>query len=115
MKTFDIASKAASEASGEHVLGVKDTGSHACYMIYGILRPGEKGRRLKAGKGHEELVLSVRGSMEVTGAVSGTLEEGSAFHIAGEAECFLENSGPEEAVYVIAGGHSAGPGGGLHH
>jgi len=25
-------------------MGIKDTGNHACYMIYGILTPGEKGR-----------------------------------------------------------------------
>jgi len=37
---------------------------------------------------------------------SGSLKEGSAFHIEGEQECFLENPGPSDAVYIIAGGHS---------
>ncbi|GAB4389116.1 MAG: hypothetical protein Kow0025_12480 [Thermodesulfovibrionales bacterium] len=110
MRTFDLRKMA---AGGEYVLGVKDTGSHACYMIYGVLGPGEKGRLVRPGKGHEEIVLSARGEIRVTGAVSGPLPEGSAFHIAGEAECFLENAGSGEAVYVIAGGHP--PEGGGHH
>jgi len=34
------------------------------------------------------------------------LEEGSAFHLAGDNSCFLENKSPSEAAYVISGGHS---------
>lgn len=107
MKTFDVREGAAS-SGGEYVLGVKDTGSHACYMIYGALNPGEKGRSIKPGKGHEEIVLSVRGEISVTGRFTGALREGEAFHIAGEDECFLENTGEDTAVYIAAGGHSAG-------
>lgn len=108
MKAFDIRKKAASATDGEYVLGVSDTGSHACYMIYGTLGPGQGGRTVKPGKGHEELVLAARGDIEVSGAVSGTLREGTAFHIRGESECLLHNRGQGEAVYIIAGGHSEG-------
>jgi hypothetical protein len=107
MKTFEVRGRAREEG-GEFVLGVKDTGTHACYMIYGTLKPGEKGRLIKPGAGHEELVLATRGDLEVTGKMSGTLKEGTSFHIAGDDECFLENGSSEEAIYVVAGGHSGG-------
>ncbi|RPJ12056.1 MAG: hypothetical protein EHM30_13710 [Desulfobacteraceae bacterium] len=76
-------------------------------MIYGILKPGEKGRLIKPGEGHEEIVLAVKENLELSGAFSGRLEEGDAFHVVGDAAIFLENNGSSEAVYVIAGGHSA--------
>lgn len=107
MKTFETR-KRALEEGGEYVLGAKDTGSHACYMIYGVLRPGEKGRLIKPGQGHEELVLAQKGDLVVTGKLSGTLREGTSFHVTGDDECFLENPSPTEAVYIVAGGHSGG-------
>jgi hypothetical protein len=106
MKIFDLKNKAQISENGERILGFKETGSHACYMIYGILRPEEKDRVIRPGKGHEEIVLALKGDLKITGHYSGVLEEGSAFHIAGEHECFLENQGFSDAIYVIAGGHS---------
>lgn len=108
MKIFEFKNKAMTSENGEHIIGFKETGSHACYMIYGILKPGEKGRVIKPGRGHEEIVLAMKGDITVTGHCSGTLKEGSAFHIDGENECFLENKGISDAVYIIAGGHSEG-------
>jgi len=105
---IDLGERTLTSEGGEVVLGHKDTGSQACYMIYGRLKPGEKGRLLKPGKGHEEIVLAVKGDMNVTGFYEGKLPEGSAFHLAGEKECYLENAGGTDAVYVIAGGHSEG-------
>jgi len=107
MKKIDIRSRALASENGEYILGLEDTGSHACYMIYGILKPGEKGRLIKPGDGHEEIVLAMKGDLMLTGDVSGRLEQGSAFHIVGETSAFLENLGSDEAVYVISGGHSA--------
>ncbi len=106
--TFDLRAQAEAEKTGEFVLGAKETGSHACYMIYGSLKPGEKGRLVKPGVGHEEIILAARGNIEITGTVNGTLRQGSAFHVAGDDECRLENRGSSEAVYIVAGGHSAG-------
>lgn len=91
---------------GEYVFGSADTGSHACYMIYGTLQPGEKGRMVRPGKGHEEMLLAARGSLKVSGHFEGTLDEGSAIHLAGEQTCLLENPGTSAAVYVISGGHT---------
>lgn len=108
MKVFELQNKALNSDNGEYVLGFQDTGSHACYMIYGILKPKEKGRLIKPGKGHEEIVLAVKGNLKVTGKYSCDLKEGSAFHIRGNQKCLLENLGKNDAVYVIAGGHSEG-------
>ena len=108
MTIFKLKNKALKSEMGEYVLGFQDTGSHACYMIYGVLKTKEKGRLIKPGKGHEEIVLAVKGNLKVTGKYSGDLKEGSAFHIKGNQKCFLENPGKSDAVYVIAGGHSEG-------
>ncbi|MFP4193454.1 MAG: hypothetical protein ACLFMN_03240 [Desulfobacterales bacterium] len=102
---IDLREKALESEDGEFVFGVEHTGSHACYMIYGVLQPGEKDRLVKPGKGHEEMVLASTGDLEVTGAVTGRLKQGEAFYIAEEQRAYLENPADTEAVYVIAGGH----------
>jgi len=90
MKVFDVREKLA--GSGEYILGAKETGSHACYLIYGVMGPGEKGRELKAGHGHEEIILALVGDLHLNGQQ-------------------VDNRTGIEAVYVISGGHS----GGGHH
>lgn len=105
IKKTDLRGKA-EKGDGEYVFGAEDTGSHACYMIYGVLKPGEKERMIRPGKGHEEILAVVKGNLTVTGQYSGALEEGHAFHIEDDQTCFLENMGNSEAVYIVAGGHS---------
>ena len=107
MKKIDIRNRALSSDHGEYILGLKDTGSHACYMIYGILKPGEKGRLIKPGKGHEEIVLAMKGDLLLSGDINERLDQGSAFHIIGDTSAYLENTGSDEAVYIISGGHTA--------
>jgi len=106
VKTFDVSGKV--NDSGEFILGARDTGSHACYLIYGVLKPGEKGRELKPGHGHEEIVLATCGDLQCSGQFSGTLRQGQAMHLKGEEIVLVENRGREHAVYVICGGHSEG-------
>jgi hypothetical protein len=105
MKKLSLKDKAIT-SKGEYVFGSEDTGSHACYMIYGMLKPGEKAREIRPGKGHEELLLAARGNFSVTGHFVGMLEEGSAIRLEGEQTCRLENRGDSDAVYIISGGHS---------
>ena len=105
MKVFDVAGRV--QGSGEHVLGYDETGSHACYLIYGVIPAGEKGRELKPGRGHEEMVLVVNGELILMGQFTGRLRQGQAIHLRDEESCSAGNEGPEVAVYVIAGGHSA--------
>lgn len=112
MKTIELEKRARAAGEGESVLGLADTGSHACYMIYGIVKPGESGRLVNPGKGHEEIVLAAKGAFNLTGAVEGSLEEGAAFHCTGDTSIFLENPGDTDAVYIISGGHAEA---GHHH
>ena len=107
MQVYDVAERA---GSGEYVLGAEATGSHACYLIYGVLPAGEAGRELSPGQGHEEMVLCIRGALRLTGCWTGTLRAGQAVHLRGTECCLASNPGTSEAVYVIAGGHSAGGG-----
>lgn len=111
MKTFELENNAKASVNGEYIVGSEATGSHACYMIYGILKAGESGRLIRSGAGHEEIVLAAKGDITVSGYYSGLLREGTAFHVTGDNECFLENKGISEAVYIISGGHS----GSSHH
>jgi hypothetical protein len=106
MNTFDLKKHALSSDSGESVFGLEHTGSHACYMIYGILKPGQDKRVITPGKGHEEMVLAVKGNFEMSGRFSGHLREGCAFYVAGEDTVYLQNTETTDACYVIAGGHS---------
>jgi len=106
MKRFEVKNKAIYSEKGEFLLGFREIGSHACYMIYGVLNSKEKARSLKLGPGHEEIILAMKGDLEVTGYYSGSLKEGFALHLVGNQGCLLENRGEAEAVYVIAGGHS---------
>jgi len=106
MRTFEVKNKCIHSTKGEFLLGARETGSHACYMIYGVLKSKEKARSVKPGPGHEEIILAIKGDLEVTGFYSGDLKEGCALHLEGNQECFLENQGESDAVYIIAGGHS---------
>ena len=106
MKIYEVADKVGDK--GEHVMGFDETGSHGCYLIYGVLKAGEQGRVLKPGDGHEEMVLVVKGEVTLTGKCTGTIKPGQAIHLVGEAFCFAENRTATEVVYVIAGGHAGG-------
>ena len=106
MRMFEVRNSAIQSKKGEFLVGFQETGSHACYMIYGVLKPGDKARSVKPGPGHEEIVLAMKGDLEVTGFYSGGLKEGFALHLAGDQECILENRGESDAEYIISGGHS---------
>ncbi len=94
---------------GEYVLGLADLGTHACYLIYGELKPGEAGRKLCPGEGHEEILMVVSGELLLEGGgLDGTVSEGNAVHLVGVQACTASNPGDARAVYVMAGGHSEG-------
>jgi hypothetical protein len=110
MRVFDVMDRIS--GPGEKLLGADATGSHACYLIYGVLGPGEAGRELRPGRGHEEIVLAVRGDLRLTGSVAVTVKQGQAVHLLGGESCLAANPSAEDVVYVIAGGHSPN---GHHH
>lgn len=104
MKIFDVLTHV--EDTGETILGSEATGSHACYLIYGRMKNREKGRIVKPGRGHEELILAIQGDLLFSGLAQGTLAEGRALHLRGEETLILENPNDSPAVYVVAGGHA---------
>lgn len=106
MKIFNTKEDILNIKTGEFLIGSELTGSHACYLIYGVVEPEEKGRVIKPGKGHEEIVLIIKGKVKVTGDWNGLLSEGQAIHLADDESLFFENLTDQKIIYVIAGGHS---------
>ncbi len=112
-KIFDLGGRAVREG-GETVLGLKDLNTHACYMLMGVIQPGEGPRIFKPGVGHEEIICVIGGSLEmVCGDVKMTLQAGQAVYLVGEETWQGTAPGPLEAKYIAAGGHS--PGDEHHH
>lgn len=110
MKAFDVR-KLASEQGGEYVLGMKDLHTHACYLVYGILGPGEEKRLVRPGQGHEEILCAVDGDLSIhTRTSDETLEQGNAVHVKEDESFSISNPWDKPVVYVLAGGHS-----GSHH
>jgi len=103
MKMLNTRNPIRNLTSGEYIIGVESTGSHACYMIYGVLKSEDKPRLIKPGKGHEEIILILRGRVKINDKI---LETGDSFHIVGEESCFIENISESEVIYIISGGHS---------
>ena len=105
MKRFAVGAMAAAEG-GEYVLGMKDLGTHACYLIYGTLKVGENGRPVKPGHGHEEILCVAMGNLRIrTSEETFTLESGHAVLVREDESFEISNAGQEDVVYVMAGGH----------
>ena len=106
MKIYNVLALALKH-NGEYVLGSADLHTHACYFIYGVLTPGEKGKPIKPGKGHEEIVCLIEGEVFLRGDTETfSLRQGQAFYLKGEETYLMDNNGKDNAVYVISGGHS---------
>lgn len=89
------------------MLGAADLSTHACYLIYGLLAPGESGRVVRPGKGHEEIFCLVQGEAMIRhGENTLRLRAGEAFHLRGEETCLVDHVAGERVVYLISGGHS---------
>ena len=106
MKLFDLEKRATSEG-GEYVLGAKDLHTHSCYMIYGILRPGEGDRLVRPGQGHEEILCAVAGALTLhTPSGELRLEPGHAMLLTENQSFHISNSSDHSVVYIVAGGRS---------
>ena len=106
MKSYDLRTLAVQEG-GEYVLGMKDLNTHACYMIYGLLKPREERRLVKPGKGHEEILCTVVGALVMhTSGGEIRLEENHAVHVKEDESFDISNPSDDTVVYVMAGGHS---------
>jgi hypothetical protein len=105
MQIYDVAEKA--QEKGEYILGSAELHTHACYMVFGILWPGEKNREIKPGSGHEEICCLVNGIVSIyRGDDRFWVGPGQAFHLKGDETWMMNNEGPADAVYILSGGHS---------
>jgi uncharacterized cupin superfamily protein len=106
--TYDCLMRAKAEG-GETVLGSQELDTHSCYLIYGVLEPGQKGRQINPGAGHEEIFCVVAGVVTLVGPEgSQHIKLGEAFYLKGDVSYTLENHQKMPAVYIAAGGHTAG-------
>ncbi len=107
MKSFDL-EELAREEGGEYVLGLKDLHTHACYMIYGVLQPGEKERLVRPGEGHEEILCAIDGPLVMhTDSGEIRLERNHAVHITEDQSFHISNPSDRPIAYVMAGGHAS--------
>ena len=112
---FDLEGRVRREG-GETVLGLKDLGTHACYVLFGVLDPGGQPRVLKPGDGHEEIILAISGTIGLQGPDGElTLRPGQAVYLRGEETRNAVCVGDAEARYVAAGGHTPDEGHDHHH
>lgn len=106
MKSFDL-ERLASTQGGEYVLGYKDLHSQACYLIYGLLGPGEGKRLVRPGPGYEEILCAAGGPLLLhTNQGEVILAKGCAIHVTEQESLFLSNPGDAQTVYVVAGGRT---------
>lgn len=106
MKAFDL-QKLAQREGGEYVLGAKDLHTQSCYLIYGLLAPGDSDRLIRPGAGHEEILCAVTGSLLMrTRHGDILLERGHAVHVKEDESFLISNLGDAAIVYVISGGKS---------
>ncbi len=108
MKIYKLPELTDASPTNEYCLGLKDLNTHSVYLLHGRLRPGETGRKISPGRGHEEILFVVKGSITVrSDKYTFPVSAGEAFHAKGEETFFLDNPGNSEAVYIAAGGHSS--------
>ncbi|MFQ6135645.1 MAG: hypothetical protein ACE5PM_00490 [Candidatus Hydrothermarchaeales archaeon] len=106
MRVFQLKGAAKSSEAGEYILGLEELHTHAVYLIYGVLHPGEKGRKVHPGRGHEEILCIAKGKLRAnSGHETFSMEEGEAIHLHEEDVFYLENDADEVSHYVLAGGH----------
>ena len=106
MKSFDLAKMAAAQG-GEYVLAAKDLHTEACYLVYGLLKPGEGDRLIQPGKGYEEILCAITGALVMKLARNEViLEQGHAVHVNSADSFYISNPNNDTVLYVIAGGRS---------
>lgn len=90
---------------GEYIIGAEAIQTHACYLLYGILKEGEE-RELTPGDGHEEIYLVIEGEVGLESEDgSERLTKGEAVYLKGDESARIKAlSGL--VIYVAAGGHS---------
>jgi len=77
------------------------------YLGFGYLEPNEKNKKISPGKGHEEILMVLNGSLRAQFESDEiTITDGDAFHIPDRSHVILENLTSKRVTFVIAGGHT---------
>ena len=107
MKIYRLPQLAETSPKREFVLGREALETDAVYLHYCRLAPRESGREAAPKEGYEEIIHVVKGGLTVRqGKSTFCVSAGDAFHL--KEPVHLENQSNEEAVYIAAGGRSAG-------
>ena len=106
MQQFELAKQV--EESGEIAMGPQQSGMLTTYLIYGALAPGETGRRIRPGRGREEILFLINGKVRIEkGGRKSTemvCEGGSAIPMPEGSDYWLSNLTSARVEYIIAGG-----------
>lgn len=103
MRVFNLAERLLT--SGEQVLGPQESGALTIYLLYGVMAPGESGRRLRPGPGREEILFVCEGRIRLeSGTSEAVCGRGMAVLIPEDADYWASNLYASTSSYVIAGG-----------
>lgn len=106
MRIFDLEALCVSEG-GEYVLGLKNLHTQSCYLVYGILQPGEGERLVRPGDGYEEILCAVGGSLTLhTDQEDIELSRSQAVLVKQGDSFYISNPSDKAVVYILAGGRS---------
>ena len=77
------------------------------YMGLGYLEPGEEGRKGGPPRGHEEIIYSLDGQIEINTKDSSTiLNEGDLLFLPDATKIKLKNLSEKKVQFIVAGGHT---------
>jgi hypothetical protein len=110
MNIYRLPQLSEANPDSRYTLGLEELKTESVYLVYGRLRPGEKGMRLSPTDGHEEIVYVAKGRLLVKGdRLDFPVGEGEAFHLKGADTLIVDNAADDhDAVYIAAGGLSYG-------
>jgi redox-sensitive bicupin YhaK (pirin superfamily) len=107
MKIYRLPQLIEGSPDSQYRLDFEDLQTHAVYLLYGRLRPGETGRRLCPPEGHEEIICVVKGHLMVKrGSYKSLVGEGEAFHLNSDDTLVVDNPKDAETIYIAAGGRT---------
>jgi len=110
MKIYKLPTLAEASTNGEYLLGHEEAETSSVYVLYGRLRPGQRGHKVALNEGHEEIICVVKGTMTVScGKKSFSVSAGEAFNPGAGGEVTMDNTGEGEAIFISARSRACAP------
>jgi uncharacterized cupin superfamily protein len=105
--TFNLKEKCDTSRDKEFWYGAKTNKNiKDVYLGLGYLEPGESGRKGGPPRGHEEIIYSLDGKIEIKLKEEITiLNEGELLFLPDGNKIHLKNLSENRAYFVVAGGH----------